>query len=122
MKRMKVRTVWIAVAAHALGIGAAAPALGQAEKKDVAQGQKLFMSEACHFCHSIKGEGNKLHPLDGVGSKLSADDIRQWIRDPKAMAAKAHITLKPEMPPFASKLTKEQIDALADYLETLKKQ
>ena len=37
-------------------------------------------------------------PLDGVGAKLSAADIRQWIVEPVAMAKKASSTKKPPMP------------------------
>ncbi len=29
-----------------------------------------------------RGKGSKANPLDGVGAKLSADDIRQWITNP----------------------------------------
>ncbi len=112
---------WVAIAA-VITVGAAVPVLAQAEKKDVAQGEKVFNSQSCHMCHSIAGKGNTKHPLDGVGSKLSADEIRGWLKDPKDMAAKAHVELKPEMPSFGSKLSKEQMDALVDYLETLKKQ
>ena len=43
-------------------------------------------------------EGRQGNPLDGVGAKLSADDIRQWIVDPVAMAKKANSTKKPPMP------------------------
>ena len=32
----------------------------------------------------------RANPLDGVGAKLSADDIRQWIVDPVEMAKKAN--------------------------------
>ncbi len=112
---------WIAVAAVVAGVGAAVPVFAQSEKKEVAQGEKVFNSQSCHMCHSIAGKGNKMHPLDGVGSKLSAEQIRMWIRDAKGMAAKEKVEMKPPMPEFGSKLTKQQIDDLADYLETLKK-
>jgi len=113
---------WMIGAAVTLAVGMALPAFAQGEKKDVSQGQQLFMSQSCHFCHSIDGKGNKKNPLDGVGSKLSEDQIHMWITDPKGAAAKANVTMKPPaMTSFASKLSKDQIDALADYLETLKK-
>ena len=37
------------------------------------------------MCHAIAGAGNKSDPLDGVGKKLSAADIRAWIVTPKEM-------------------------------------
>ena len=33
-------------------------------------------------CHSIDGKGNAKGPLDGVGLKYSADELRQWLVDP----------------------------------------
>ena len=37
---------------------------------------------SAQICHAIAGKGNKANPLDGVGKKLSADEIRQWIVNP----------------------------------------
>lgn len=112
---------WIGAAAVVAVVGTAVPVLAQGEKKDVAEGERLFNAQSCHMCHSIAGKGNKAHPLDAIGSKLSGEQIRMWIGDPKGMAAKAHVELKPPMPEFGSKLSKKQIDALVDYLDTLKK-
>ena len=64
----------------------------------------------------VTGLGEK--PLDGVASKLSADDIRSWITDAKGMIAKTKPTRKPEMKAF--NLPKEDVDALVAYLGTLK--
>jgi mono/diheme cytochrome c family protein len=83
-------------------------------------GEKVFAAQKCSLCHSIAGKGNKLGPLDGVGSKLTAEEIRNWIVDPAAMATKHKATRKPPMKPVAS-LTKADVDALVDYLQTLKK-
>src|SRR5262245_6210783 len=54
----------------------------------VKKGEELFTSQKCTLCHSVAGNGNKKYPLDGVGAKLSADDIREWIVNPDAMQAK----------------------------------
>ncbi len=60
------------------------------------------------------------NPLDGVGGKLSADDIKQWILDPKAMAAKAKSTKKPPMAAKYSGLPAADVDALVAYMQSLK--
>ena len=53
---------------------------GVASAQDqVARGQKVFAAQKCSICHSIAGVGNKNGPLEAAVSKLSADDIRQWI-------------------------------------------
>jgi hypothetical protein len=54
-----------------------------------------------------------------VGSKFTADELRQWIVNWKVMAEKHHATRKPPMMDF-SKLPKEDVEALVAYLQTLK--
>ena len=99
-----------------LCLGFAAAAAGQDAK--VTRGQQLFTDQKCSLCHSIGDKGNKKGPLDGVASKLSADDIRSWITDAKGMIAKTKPTRKPDMKAFT--LPKDDVDALVAYLETLK--
>ena len=65
-------------------------------------------------------QGRQGSPLDGVGAKLSADDIRQWIVDPVAMAKKSSSTKKPPMPEKYGKLPAADLDALVAYMQSLK--
>ena len=97
-------------------VGVAAVASAQDAK---AKGEKLYTDQKCALCHSIGGKGNAKGPLDEVGSKLSADDMRAWIVDAKGMTEKAKATRKPPMKNYA--LPKEDVDALVAYLQTLKK-
>jgi mono/diheme cytochrome c family protein len=83
------------------------------------RGQKVYTSQKCQVCHSVAGVGNKRGALDEVGSKLSADDIRQWIVDATAMAAKTKAERKPPMKSYM--LAKEELDALVAYMSSLKK-
>ncbi len=104
---------------------AAGPAAAQDKAKPgddakIKQGEKVYAANKCSMCHSIAGKGNKNGPLDEVGSKLKAEDIRQWLINPAEMTGKTKATRKPPMPPFA-KLAKEDIDGLITYLLTLKK-
>ena len=86
----------------------------------VAKGKEVYAAQKCSTCHSIAGEGKKTNPLDGVGKKLSADDIRAWIVDPKGMTTKSKSTKKPPMPAKYSKLPPADIDALVAYMQSLK--
>ncbi len=89
----------------------------------IEKGKGLFasVSPKCSMCHSIAGQGNAKNPLDGVGSKLSADDIKAWIRTPKEMAAKAKSEAKPPMSAYTTeKLSDADLDALVAYLLSLK--
>jgi mono/diheme cytochrome c family protein len=92
-----------------------------AQHSDVLErGQKVYTAQKCQICHSIAGKGNKNGPLDGVGSKLSVDEIRQWIVDAPAMAAKAKATRKPPMKAYPA-LSKDDVEALVLYMQSLKK-
>ena len=91
---------------------------------DAAKGKEVYGAAApkCKVCHSIGGEGNAKGSLDGIGSKLSAADIKAWLRTPKEMAEKAKADRKPSMPAYPKeKLSDEDLASLADYLSSLKK-
>ncbi len=105
--------------AAALVLAAAGVASAQS-REQIHEGQEVFTAQKCSICHSVAGKGNAKGVLDGVGSKLSADEIRQWITDAPAMAAKVKAERKPPMKAFTS-LSKEHLDALVAFLQSLKK-
>jgi mono/diheme cytochrome c family protein len=84
-----------------------------------AQGAQIFVDQKCSLCHSIAGKGNAKGPLDDVGSRLKADEIREWLVDAKGMTAKTKAARKPEMKAYT--LEKSDVDSLVAYLVTLKK-
>jgi len=88
--------------------------------QDVAKGQAVYTAQKCSICHSVAGVGNKKGSLDGVGAKLTAAEIRQWITAAPDMAAKAKAERKPAMKAFTA-LGKDDLDALVAYLGSLKK-
>jgi mono/diheme cytochrome c family protein len=95
------------------------PALAWAQSP-VERGQQVFAAQKCSICHSVAGQGNKKGPLDGVGAKLSADEIRQWIVNAPEMAAKEKAERKPPMKAYTA-LPKDELDGLVAYLQSLKK-
>jgi mono/diheme cytochrome c family protein len=85
-----------------------------------AQGQRgiaVYAAQKCSLCHKIAGVGKRT-TLDGVGAKLSPDEIRLWLTDAKTAATKAKSTAKPVMKDY-SKLPAADIDALVAYMKTL---
>ena len=105
------RTISFAVAfAFMAGVASA--------QSPVEKGKAVYTAQKCSVCHSIAGAGNKKGPLDGVGAKLSADDMRAWITSAPEMAAKAKADRKPPMKAYA--LAKDDLDALVAYLQSLK--
>ena len=86
----------------------------------VQKGEALYGAHKCMVCHAIAGKGNKNNPLDKVGAKLSAADIREWIVNPVEMAKKSNSTKKPPMPAKYKGLAPAEIDALVAYMQSLK--
>ena len=93
------------------------PASAQGDPK---KGEQVYTAQKCQVCHSIAGKGGKALPLDGIGAKISADETRQWIVNPKEMATKAKSQKKPPMPDRYSKLPAADVDALVAYMQSLK--
>lgn len=90
------------------------------DAKTIERGKQVYAEQKCKLCHSIAGEGNAKGSLDGCGSKLTAAEIREWIVNPKEMAAKTKAARKPAMKAYPA-LPKEDLDALVAYIHSLKK-
>jgi mono/diheme cytochrome c family protein len=90
------------------------------DQATIDKGMKLYEQQKCSVCHSIAGKGSAKGPLDEVGSKLKADEIRQWLVDPKTMTEKTKAPRRPIMRAYAN-LPKEDLDALVAYMLSLTK-
>jgi len=120
--------VGLAAAIGGCAVQPETPAVG------VDKGFRVFVSREqghCVICHSVPGvqeAGNVGPPLAGVGSRLTADQIRQRIEDitrthPNAvMPAFRKIDQERVAPAYANRpiLTAPQLEDLVAYLVTLK--
>ena len=113
-----MRTTCVVAAALALAVFAA-PAAAQ-DAKAIEKGLQVYAAQKCSICHSIDGKGNAKGPLDGVGTKLTADEIRQWVVNPAEMTKKTKAERKPPMRAYPN-LAKEDLDAVVAYMASLKK-
>ncbi|MBM3778077.1 MAG: cytochrome c [Acidimicrobiia bacterium] len=95
------------------------PAAAQ-DQAQVQKGMAVYAEQKCGICHAIAGKGNAKGPLDDVGSRLGADEIRDWMVDAPGMTAKSKSTRKPPMRSYP-KLSKEELDALVAYMLSLRK-
>jgi mono/diheme cytochrome c family protein len=86
----------------------------------VKRGEEVYAAQKCGVCHAIAGKGGKQNPLDGIGAKRSAADLRKWIVDPVAMTAATKSAKKPPMPNKWASLPAADVDALVAYMQTLK--
>ena len=72
--------------------------------------------QKCSLSHSIEGKGQAKGPLDDVGNKLKAEDIRKWLIDPTSgQGPQRHTEAGNEG------LPKEDLEALIAYMLSLKK-
>ncbi len=85
----------------------------------VARGAAVYAEQKCSMCHAIAGKGSAKGPLDEVGSKYNAADLKAWIVDAKGMTVKTKAPRKPEMKNYT--LPDADLDALVAYMATLKK-
>ena len=100
-----------------LGFGVSGPRAGETAKPDaeqVGKGQSVYAAQHCSMCHSIAGKGNPKNPLDDVGSRMTADELRKYIVSPKSVKADS------KMKAYSS-LKADELDALVAYLLTLTK-
>jgi len=78
------------------------------------KGVVVYEANGCSACHMIGGVGGTSGPdLTGVGTRHDRDWHIAHLKDPQSVVPDS------AMPPFGS-LSQEDIDALADYLTTLK--
>lgn len=90
----------------------------------VSEGQRIFETTACVNCHAVSGtvangrfgpDLTHLMSRDTLAAGAAAntpDNLRLWIRDPD--------TIKPGSLMPAMQLNEQQLDALTNYLETLR--
>lgn len=97
---------------------------GITEEK-LAEGGRLLLQELnCVACHQVpdgwKGQLGKrgMVSLKAVGSRMAAEDMRSFIRDPHGEKPG---TLMPSVLHGDAAATKMEVDALVAYLETLRK-
>jgi mono/diheme cytochrome c family protein len=77
-------------------------------------GEAVFKSLMCSGCHSISGVGGNLGPdLTKIGAKRSKEWLAEQIKDPKSKNPASIM-------PAYKDLSKADLDALVDYLASLK--
>jgi len=98
---------------------AAGPAGGPSATTDPVE---LIRELQCVACHKLGAEGQEVGPpFDGIGSRLSSEEIRAAILDPAATIAPGYEQFAGVMPPnFGSRLTAAQLEAIVDFLAARK--
>jgi mono/diheme cytochrome c family protein len=109
--------LFVTMMAAMVVLGASA---GAQDAKKIEAGKKIYETQKCATCHMVAGKGNKMYPLDGVGAKLSATDIKRWFTHTAEM--EAALPKKPTLKMSSKKydLKDPDLDALVAYMQSLK--
>lgn len=98
---------------------APAPAGGAGE--DQPEAVAILEARTCLACHSLEGASPLGPSFEGIGERLSADEIRRAILDPGAEASPGYEDLLGSMPPnFEDLMSAEELDTVIEYLASLR--
>lgn len=101
------------------GGGAAEPAAAVAATfSPTTDPMQLLTQNACLGCHGINGISLPIGPsFDGIGARLTADQIRRAILDPNAEVSDGFEQFAGLMPlDFGQKLSAQQLEAMVQFL------
>ena len=97
----------------------AEPGSALTQTPDSVRGRMVFDSLGCARCHSVAGAGSPRYPLDGVGARRNAAQLRAWTQGAEVLAD--------SLPPSAwrtkqafNALKPADLNALVAYLLSLK--
>ncbi len=97
---------------------AAAPLAAATASSTNTDPRALLREKGCLGCHVLDGTGPPIGPpFDGIGSRLSRDQIREGILNLNATVAKGYEQFAGMMPPnFGDQLTAAQLEAIVNFL------
>lgn len=91
------------------------------DPRQIEAGRKIYNAEGCATCHMIAGRGNRMFPLDGVGTKLSADEIRRWLTNTREMEDALPKTPAIKMSTRKYNFNDGDLAAVVAFLQSLKR-
>ena len=89
------------------------------DDKRIESGKRIYADEKCAECHQIAGHGNSRFPLDGVGARLSAVELKRWFTHTEEMENARPVRPAIRMSSRKYRLSETELDALVAYLQTL---
>ena len=89
------------------------------EPERIEAGKQVYQQQNCSRCHSIAGEGNPRNPLDNIGEKRSAEELRDYITGAdrlQKIISERSLKLKQRY----RLLPADELDALIVYMQSLR--
>lgn len=96
------------------------PETSMPENPAMTDGRSLYEAKQCGTCHSINGVGNPRHPLDGVGGRLNAAELRDAITGSGSIGSALSKTVRQRKARYAE-MQAEEMTSLIAYLSSLEK-
>ncbi|MCW8901999.1 MAG: cytochrome c [Gammaproteobacteria bacterium] len=81
----------------------------------IEEGRKIYQEQNCSACHSIAGKGNPRTPLDGVGTRRTAEELRNWIIGSDSLQGLLPDSIR-RLKQRYKELSDNELDALVNYL------
>ena len=88
------------------------------DSKRIETGRQIYMQQNCGFCHSIAGQGNPRNPLDGVGTKRTASELRDFITGADTLQSVLTTSIR-KMKQRYRELSADELTALVIYMQSL---
>ncbi len=88
------------------------------DSKHIGVGRQIYKQQSCELCHSISGQGNPRNPLDGVGTKHTANELRNFITGADALQNSLPNSIQ-KMKQRYKELSADELDALVIYMQSL---
>ncbi len=104
-----------AASAPAGGSVASAPAAAPAVDENLGP-EELLAQHTCSACHALAGPSPLGPSFEGIGARLSADEIRTSILDPAASVAEGYEAMAGLMPPIFGNVPAAQLEAMVQFL------
>lgn len=82
-------------------------------------GRTIFESRNCGTCHSVAGTGNPRNPLDGVGSRLNVEQLRDWTTGTGSASNSLSAGVRGRKARYLE-MSEAEMEALLHYLSALK--
>jgi len=85
---------------------------------EIARGRQVYSAQGCATCHAIAGEGNPRSPLDQVGARWDAGEMRAWITGTGLAAEMLSAAIVKRKQRYLT-MPEDDLQAMVAYLLTL---
>ncbi|MYK68497.1 MAG: cytochrome c, partial [Gammaproteobacteria bacterium] len=98
------------------GVVASAPATPVLGPTGPLDPEELLTRHTCATCHAVTGQSPLGPSYEGMGSRLTADEIRTSILDPTASAAEGFEAMLGLMPPIFGNIPAAELEAIVQFI------